>query len=96
MSSPLRQRITDAVMAYLNESPTVDGYPVPRWECVDRNIYRLCDSALDLDVLVQLVIENLSLTKELRCGELLAVDDPIDTETHFSSQHRYVTDWLGD
>lgn len=90
----MRLSIANAIIKHLDQSPAVDGYQIPRSERLGRNLYRIWDSALDLDHMVNSIIDSLGLTKELRCGELLAVDDPIDTETHFSSQHRYITNWM--
>lgn len=90
----LPDRITAVLAAHLDQAPAVTGYPIPPYEMGGRRHYRVCDGTLDLDRMVADLVAALGIVKELRCGEVVGVDDPVDGGKYFSGQHRYVTDWI--
>lgn len=88
----LRNLIADCIVAHL--SGTTDGYQIERWE-QGRTLYRIWDGTLDVDALSQSIIDSFAITKQLRCGLIVGVDEPIDPTAYFSTQHRYITNWIG-
>lgn len=91
--SSLRHRMSAAIAAHLDGNTAVAGYPVERWER-GRALYRVWDGHIEVDAISQTIIDSLVISKELRCGTIMGVDDPIDAGLLFSAQHRYVTGWI--
>lgn len=90
----LADRLSAVLVDHLDQTPTVVGYPIPLYEMAGRRHYRVCDGTLDLDRMVADLIAAFGVVKELRCGQVVGVNDLIDKKKYFSDQHRYVTDWI--